>query len=71
MTYVRRKRFTRKPKDVLVLALLNLWPGDELLCTNRTYEAIQNRLKVFRQSRQDIRLATMSSGAVRKIRRVL
>jgi hypothetical protein len=70
MTYVRRKRFTRKPKDVLSLALRNLWPGEELLCTRRCYTNIAERLNEFANAHKDRRLATISWGEIKKIRRV-
>lgn len=69
MTYVRRKRFTRKPKDILSLALRNLWPGEEIICTKKTYEAVKDRMKSF--SWPDRRIETIPYGVtIRAIRRV-
>ena len=72
MTFVpRRRRTIRRPKDILTLALKNLWPGDELLCTARTGDAIRSRVDAFRASKQDWRVEIISYGPIRKIRRVL
>jgi hypothetical protein len=71
MIFVRRKRFVKKPKDILALALKNLWPGEELLCTKATYDAIAERVDAFRAIQTDRRLATIAWGEVRKIRRVM
>ena len=72
MTFVpRRRRAIRRPKDILTLALKNLWPGDELLCTARTGDAIRSRVESFRASKQDWRVEIISYGPIRKIRRVL
>lgn len=70
MTYVKPRRFVRKRKDILALALKGLWPGQELLCTPRTYAAIEQRLEAFLAVQQDKRLATIRYGELRKIRRV-
>lgn len=70
MTYVKPRRFIRKPKDTLNLALKNLWPGEELICTPRTYAAIEQRLEAFRAVQQDKRIATIRDKDLRKIRRV-
>jgi hypothetical protein len=71
MTYVHRKRFTRKPKDILSLALRNLWPGEEIICTKRTYDAVKVRLEALSQSFGDRRIEiTPDRGIIRKIRRV-
>ena len=72
MTYVKR-RFKRRPKDPLVIALRNLLQGEELLCTSKTYANIKDRVEAFRESRKDvIRIETMPYGPVmRKIRRVV
>jgi hypothetical protein len=59
MTYVKRKRFTRKPKDILKLSLKRLWPGDGLLCTKRTFEAISSRVSAFNYSWRDRRIVTL------------
>ena len=71
MIFVRKKRFVRKPKDILALALKNLWPGEELLCTKATYDAIADRIEAFKAIQTDRRLATIAWGQVRKVRRVL
>jgi hypothetical protein len=70
MTYVKRRSFRKRPKDILTMALKNLWPGEELLCTKRTHEAIRGRVEVFCQSRKDKRIATIQATDVVKIRRV-
>ena len=70
MTYVRRKHSIHKPKDILGLSLRNLWLGDELICTSRTYDAIRGRVNEFSRSHQDKRLATITCGSIMKIRRV-
>jgi hypothetical protein len=72
MTYVKR-RFKRRPKDVLVIALRNLLQGEYLLCTQRTYTNIKDKVEAFRESRKDvIRIETTPYGPVmRKIRRVV
>ena len=67
MTYVRRKRFTRKPKDVLSLALRNLWPGEEIICTKRTDEAVKDRMKSITDSYTDKKIETIRHGATWKI----
>jgi hypothetical protein len=69
MTYVKRKRFTCKPKDILTLALRNLWLGDEILCTARTFGSIKVRVESFVRSRQGWRTDVIQSGNLRKIRR--
>ena len=70
MTFVpRRRRTFRRPKDILTLALKNLWPGDELLCTARTGDAIRSRVESFRASKTDWRLEVIPYGPIRKIRR--
>lgn len=73
MTYIKRRFKRRQPKDILVIALRNLWQGDELLCTHRTYSNIKDRVESFRESRKDvIRIETTPYGpAMRKIRRVV
>ena len=71
MIYVRRKPFRRKPKDILALALKNLWAGEELICTKTTYNAIADRVDKFSAIQTDRRLATISLGEIRKIRRVM
>ena len=71
MTYVRRKTFKRRPKDILDIALRNLFQGDELICTPRTLENIRERVEQFNQLRQDRRVSVISSVGIRKIRRVV
>ncbi len=70
MTYVPRRRFTRRPKDILTLALKNLWAGEELICTQRTYDAIRDRVNDFARSKQDRRIATIRALPLVKLRRV-
>jgi hypothetical protein len=70
MTYVKKRRVIHKPKDILTLALKNLWPGEELLCTRRCYTNIAERLNEFANAHKDRRLATISWGEIKKIRRV-
>ena len=69
MVFVHRRRAIRRPKDILTLALKNLWPGDELLCTARTGDAIRSRVESFRASKTDWRLEVILYGPIRKIRR--
>ena len=58
-------------KDILSLALRNMWPGEEIICTKRTYEAVKVRLEALSQSFGDRRIETMPDrGIIRKIRRV-
>ena len=73
MTFHKRRQFRRRPKDVLVIALRNLLQSEELLCTQRTYTNIKDRLEAFRESRKDvIRIETVPYGpTMRKIRRVV
>jgi len=71
MVYVRRKTFRRKPKDILDIALRNLFQGEELLCTPRTLENIKGRVESFNLLRQDRRMSVISSVGIRKIRRVV
>ena len=70
MTYVHRKRFTKKPKDILTLALKNLWQGEELICTQRCHTNIAERLNEFANAHKDRKLATITWGNIKKIRRV-
>ena len=66
-----RKPAHHRPKDILVLALRNLWVGEELLCTAKSYEANKGRIDRFRQSRSsDMRIEIIPNGVIRKIRRV-
>ena len=50
MTYVRRKRFTRKPKDILALTLKNLLVDEGFFCSKRTYDNIRDRVETFKRS---------------------
>ena len=59
MTFVRKRRVIRKPKDMLKIALKRLWQGDELLCTKRTFEAISSRVAAFNYSWRDRRIVTL------------
>jgi hypothetical protein len=70
MTYVKRSTI-RKSKDILALALKNLWPGDELLCTSNTYSNIKDRIEEFSTSHKDRRIDAIPWGTIRKIRRTL
>jgi hypothetical protein len=70
MTYVRRKTFKRKPKDILDIALRNLFQGEELLCTARTFGNIKGRVESFNCSHQDKRMGVIPSMGIRIIRRV-
>jgi hypothetical protein len=70
MVFVKKRRTFRKPKDILTLALKSLWAGEELLCTSRTYGNIRERVDAFSVSHKDRRLATISWGEIKKIRRV-
>jgi hypothetical protein len=67
MTYVKRKRFTRKPKDILLLALRNLWIGEELICTRKSYEAMMDRIKQITESFTERRYGIIRHGAIWKI----
>jgi len=69
MTYVKRRPFHRKPKDILALSLKNLRPGEELLCTKRTYEVVESRVDAFRAIQKDWTIAAIPAGELRKIRR--
>jgi hypothetical protein len=70
MVFVKKRRTFRKPKDILTLALKNLWPGEELLCTRRCYTNIAERLNEFANAHKDRRLATITWENIKKIRRV-
>jgi hypothetical protein len=72
MTYVPRRRrpATRRPKDILVLALRNLWAGDELICTPRTHRNIKDRIDVWSKSQPERRIAIIHAAPITKIRRV-
>jgi hypothetical protein len=70
MTFVKKRRVAHKPKDILALALKNLWPGEELICTSRTYGNIRERVDAFAVSHKDRRLATITWENIKKIRRV-
>ena len=67
----RKEHRQRKPKDILVLALKNLWVGEELICTASGYSRMKERVDAFSRSRQDLRLAVIPWGAIRKIRRTV
>jgi len=67
MTYIRRKRFTRKPKDILLLALRNLWIGEELICTRKSYESMMDRIKQITESFTERRYGIIRHGAIWKI----
>lgn len=68
MTYYKKRRIVmRKPKDILSLALRNLWPGEEIICTKRTYDAVKDRLKSITDSYADRRIETIKHGATWKI----
>ena len=69
MVYIPKRRF-RKPKDILALALKGLWPGDELICTERTYHAIRDRVDAWTKVQQDRRIATIHADPLKKLRRV-
>jgi hypothetical protein len=70
MVYIKRRSFRRRPKDILTLALKGLWPGDELFCTARTYEATKDRLGTFTQSWPDRKIAAIPAEGIMKLRRV-
>jgi hypothetical protein len=65
-----RKTAQRKPKNILLLALNNLWPGEELICTQRTFSAISSRVNSYFKSTPTRRLAIVPWDGLRKIRRV-
>lgn len=67
----RRKPSFRRPKDILLITLRNLFQGDEIFCTNRTYDAIKSRVRDFSESQQDRRMATIPCEGITKIRRVV
>ena len=69
MIFIRKKRFIRKPKDILALALKNLWPGEELLCSKAIYDKIDDRVEAFKAIQTDRRIVTIQWGDIRKIRR--
>ena len=71
MTYVKHRHAHRRQRDILNLALKNLWAGDELICTERTYGRIKDRVDAFRSSRQDKRIDIIPWGNLRKIRRTI
>lgn len=74
MTYVRRKKFKRKPKDVLLLAIRNLGVkkgleeyGEQLICTRRSYDAMGDRIKEITESLADRKFGIIRRGATWKI----
>jgi hypothetical protein len=74
MTYVRRKRFTRKPKDILLLSIRNLGvrkdldeDGECLICTQRSYESMMDRIKQITESFTERRYGIIRHGATWKI----
>ena len=70
MIYVKRRPFRRRPKDILNLALKNLWPGEELLCTVQAYRNIKDRLDVIAKTWPDRKIGVIPSGPIMKLRRV-
>jgi hypothetical protein len=68
MTHTR-KRVTKRPKDVLGLALKNLWQGETLICTERTWNNIRERVEAFKESHKDRRIVVIPYGPIKKIRR--
>lgn len=70
MTYFK-KRYTKKPKDILTIALRNLLQSEYLIVTPRTYANVQDRLSEFTRTRKDLRIATIHErDGVKKIKRV-
>ena len=67
----RKKMKPNKPRNILLTLLRNMWLGDEIICTNRTYENIKGRVDSFAKSRKDRRLDIIPCGAIRKIRRTI
>ena len=86
MTYVHRKRFTRKPKDILLrkpkdillLALRNLGvskdldeDGEHLICTRKSYEAMMDRIEGITESLAPRKFGITRHGAIWKIWRTV
>ena len=67
----RKDHRQHKPKDVLVLALKNLWVGEELSCTAWSYARIKDRLDAFSISHDYMSIAVIPKGNIRKIRRTM
>lgn len=67
----RKEHKRYKTRDILVLALKNLRVGEELICTASGYSRMKERVDAFSRSRQDLRLAVIPWGAIRKIRRTV
>jgi len=70
MAYVRSRRSRNDTKDVLGLALKTLHIGEELVCTNKSYLDIHDKIEAFRQYRGDVKIAVITHGNLRTIRRV-
>jgi hypothetical protein len=67
MVYVKPHRFTRKPKDILLLAFNNLWTGEELICTSHSYDAMRGRIKEIIDSFADREFRIIREGTIWKI----
>ena len=65
-----RRTFRRRPKDILNLALKSLEPKDELICTPKTFAAIDERVTLFYSLNPTQRYAVISWGAVKKVKRL-
>jgi hypothetical protein len=66
-----RRPYRRRTKDILNLALKSLAPKEELLCTNKTFEAIDERISLFYSVNSGQRHAVISWGPVKKVKRLI
>jgi hypothetical protein len=68
MTY--HKMYRRKKRNILNLALKSLAPSEFLLCTNRTFESINDRVAEFYRANPTQRYAVIPQGSLKKIKRL-
>jgi hypothetical protein len=71
MVYVRAHNIIRTPKDILLLALRNLWTGEELICTTHSYDAMRGRIKEIIDSFADREFRIIREGTIWKIWRTV
>ena len=60
----------KRQRDVLAIALRNLRVGDELSCTPRSYEGIEQRLQAYRIVNSERRFAIQRSNSTYTIKRI-
>jgi hypothetical protein len=67
---ITRRPYRRRPKDILNLALKSLAPKEELLCTSKTFDAINERVALFYSVNPTQKYAVTPWDGVKKIKRL-